>query len=287
MPHLRCDIDATDCGSADRIFECSCIIDPSPINRQTDSVKSKDEKAMPRYQLVAQALREDLANGTYKVGSLLPTELEICKRFRVSRHTAREAVRRLGDAGLVSRRAGIGTTIKAKSVGTRYTASISDPAELMAFTRRTRLDLIAFDRREIKGRLAEMLPNAVGQHWPRFIVRRFVADVDDPIGYAEILVHPDFEAIRAQIHKPGATVYRLIEKMRGEPMAELRQEISCIAMPGKIASLLGTRPGAPALRVVRSYLDQEGKLLSIAVNTYPQDRFTLTTRWRLDGSLGP
>lgn len=244
----------------------------------------KSTNAIPRYQAVAQALMGDLEQGKFKVGALLPTEMEICARFGISRHTAREAIRRLSEAGLVSRRAGIGTTVKAQTVSARYTASVSDPGELIAFTRQTRLDLLAFDRVEITGELAEILPQAVGQRWPRFKLRRFVADSDEPIGYAEIIVHPDFESIREQIHKPGVTVYGLIAALRGKPATELEQEISCIALPTKIASLLGVRAGTPALRVLRYYLGEHGSLLSVAINTYPRDRFKLTTRWRLDGS---
>jgi DNA-binding GntR family transcriptional regulator len=243
----------------------------------------KNAAALPRYQVVAQALMRDLEKGKFKIGSLLPTEMEICERFGISRHTAREAIRRLTDAGLVTRRAGIGTTIQAQAVSARYTASVSDPGELIAFTRKTRLDLLAFDRAEIQGELAEIIPQAVGQRWPRFTLRRFVEDSDVPIAYAEIIVHPDFEAIREKIHKPGVTVYRLIEELRGRPAVELKQDISCIALPKKMASMLGASAGTPALRVLRYYLGEDESLLSVAINTYPRDRFKITTRWRLGG----
>ncbi len=246
-------------------------------------MKSTEAPSTPRYQAVAQALMRDLEKGKFKVGTLFPTEMEICERFGISRHTAREAIRRLTDAGLVTRRAGIGTTVKAQAVQARYSASVSDPGELIAFTHQTRVDLLAFDRTEIKGELAEILPDAVGQTWPRFKLRRFVADSDEPIAYAEILVQPQFEAIREKIHQPGATVYGLIEELRGAPAAELMQEISCIALPRPIATLLGARAGTPALRVLRYYLGEHDELLSVAINTYPRERFKLRTRWRLDG----
>lgn len=238
--------------------------------------------ATPRYQEVAQALMQDLERGRFKVGSLLPTEMEICERFGISRHTAREAIRRLTDAGLVSRRAGVGTTVKAQAVGSRYTASVSDPSELISFTRQTRMDLLGFDRAEITGELAEILPEGAGQHWPRFTLRRYVQDADKPINYAEIIVHPDFEAIREKIHQPGAVVYKLIEELQGERVVEMRQEISCIALPARIGKLLDARAGTPALRVLRYYLGEKQRFLSVSINTYPRDRFKLTTSWRLD-----
>lgn len=244
--------------------------------------KSPIAHTPPRYLVVAQALMRDIEQGKYKVGSMLPTEMEICERFGISRYTAREAIRRLTDVGLVSRRAGIGTTIKAQTASSRYIASISDPTELFAFTRQTRLEVLSDDLIKITGEWARILPEAQGQIWPCFTALRYMEGSDDPIAHTRILVHPAYADIRDRIHQPGATVYRLIEDMHGEHIAELKQDIGCISLPKGIATLLNARTGSPALRVLRYYLGSHENLLSVAVNTYPQDRFTLTTRWRLD-----
>ena len=54
-----------------------------------------------RYSTVAKDLMEGIASGRYPVGSLLPTEFELCDLYDVSRHTVRgqqlaEAERVLG-----------------------------------------------------------------------------------------------------------------------------------------------------------------------------------------------
>jgi DNA-binding GntR family transcriptional regulator len=77
-------------------------------------------------------------------------------------------------------------------------------------------------------------------------------------------------------------VYRLIEDLHGERIRELKQEISCVAIDKPIAKLLGAKAGSPALYVLRYYIGKGGALLSVSINIYPQDRFKLTTRWRLD-----
>ena len=60
--------------------------------------------SQPRYVLLAQALMKDIAQGVYPVGSLLPTEYGLCTQFGLSRHTVREAIRRLQERGLVTRK---------------------------------------------------------------------------------------------------------------------------------------------------------------------------------------
>ena len=64
--------------------------------------------SQPRYRQLADALRADIASGRYPVGGQLPPEFELCEIYDVSRHTARDALRLLFEAGLVERRRGVG-----------------------------------------------------------------------------------------------------------------------------------------------------------------------------------
>jgi GntR family transcriptional regulator len=191
-------------------------------------------------------------------------------------------VRELSNLGMVTPRAGVGTTVNSRTVNSRYTASISDPTELFAFTSQTKVKLLLEDKVRITGDWLKVLPHGQGQTWPRFISLRYAAGHAEPICYTETLVQPAYEGIRGRIHKPGQTVYKLIEELRGEKVNALKQEITCVALPKKIAELLHAKTGAPALRVLRYYLAADDSLLSVAINTYPQDRFRLATYWKLN-----
>ena len=84
-----------------------------------------------RYIQVARALRKDIIDGVYPVGSQLPTEYELCERFSVSRYTVREALRRLREDNLVSSRPRTGTLVVPRSTSDSYDVmSIND---LVAF----------------------------------------------------------------------------------------------------------------------------------------------------------
>src|SRR3954449_12369838 len=65
----------------------------------------------PRYAAVANDLIARMQNGEFPVGSVLPPELELAAGYGVSRHTMREALRRLDQAGLLSRRRRAGTQV--------------------------------------------------------------------------------------------------------------------------------------------------------------------------------
>ncbi|VWX62438.1 conserved hypothetical protein [Burkholderiales bacterium 8X] len=238
--------------------------------------------AGPRYQMVADALIGDIERGRYGIGDMLPPEVEIAEHYGVSRYTAREAIRKLTDMGLITRRAGIGTTVKSASTQSRYMATISDIADLVHYTKQTQLKILSEEWVRIEGELADILSEARGQRWLKFSTLRYPAGSEQPISYTEMLVHPAYERIRERIHEAGVTIYRLIEDLHGEKVSEVRQEISCIAIGKKVGSLLGARAGSPALYVLRYYLGKGDALMSVSINIYPQNRFKLSTRWRLD-----
>jgi DNA-binding LacI/PurR family transcriptional regulator len=69
--------------------------------------------AEPKYRQVYAALRREIQSGALKRGDRLPSEAELVRKFGASRITVGRAVRELQNAGLVDRKAGSGTFVKA------------------------------------------------------------------------------------------------------------------------------------------------------------------------------
>jgi DNA-binding LacI/PurR family transcriptional regulator len=67
----------------------------------------------PKYQVVLDALRHDIAAGRYHGGQKLPSEAALVQRFGVSRITAGRALSELARQGLIDRVAGSGTYLRA------------------------------------------------------------------------------------------------------------------------------------------------------------------------------
>lgn len=63
-------------------------------------------------EIAEQSLRQAIAQGTFRPGTQLPTEAELCQMLGVSRTVVREALRVLEDDGLVARRHGVGTFVR-------------------------------------------------------------------------------------------------------------------------------------------------------------------------------
>ncbi|MEM6565638.1 MAG: phosphonate metabolism transcriptional regulator PhnF [Pseudomonadota bacterium] len=67
----------------------------------------------PIWRAIADALRNDLAEGRYAPGDKLPTEAALADRFGVNRHTVRHGISALVDQGLIRTRRGAGAFVAA------------------------------------------------------------------------------------------------------------------------------------------------------------------------------
>ena len=92
-------------------------------------------KSHPKHRQVYEALSQDIQSGRLKGGDRLPSEADLVGLFGVSRITAGRAVRDLQSAGLVERRAGSGTYVKAARVtqGLSFGLLIPDLGETEVF----------------------------------------------------------------------------------------------------------------------------------------------------------
>jgi GntR family transcriptional regulator len=75
-------------------------------------LKSAKSKRKTLTQIAHQELRQAIIGDTFRPGSQLPTEAELCEMLGVSRTVVREALRVLEDDGLVARRHGVGTFVR-------------------------------------------------------------------------------------------------------------------------------------------------------------------------------
>ena len=72
---------------------------------------------MYKYEIIAEDIQTKILSGFYKPDEKLPQELELCKQYNASRITIREAMEHLVHNGLITKRRGSGTFVKAISGG--------------------------------------------------------------------------------------------------------------------------------------------------------------------------
>lgn len=234
-----------------------------------------------RYAVLTKSLLEGITNGGYPVGSMLPTELELCEQFGVSRTTVREAIRRLRDMGLVSRKAGIGTHVRAQYSAPRYVHSIESISDIFRHSKATAKPVLLGHASTVAAKDEEELRDYVpAQHWVRFEFMRSLAGKDVPMVHVRAYMQPAYESIIKLIPTRRDPVYTLIQREHGDTVVEVLQEFKAALIPAQQARILKVKAGSAGLYVVRHYIGEADRLILLTLSMYPSDRFSYAMRLR-------
>ena len=246
------------------------------MESESVSIKSGGKSAAPGaalYVQVASALREEIVNGVYPVGSLLPTEGELCKRFSVSRYTVREALRLLREDRLVSSRQGSGTMVvppRSEDSDIQQVMSIND---LVAVVSGTRFAIDGISMVSVDSKIAARTGLAAGEQWLNVHGYRRSEESDAPACRAEYFINRKFAAVGRLLQRHQGPIFPLIEDLFGVVIAEVQQQISATLLAGGPAAALGMKEGSAALEVRRVYKTAEGEIVQVTINTHPASLF--------------
>ena len=228
----------------------------------------------PLYRRLVDALRQDIANGIPAVGERLPTEDELCRRFGVSRHTIREALRALREEGLIASRQGAGTTVVRRTARPLYTYSVSSIEELLQYAAEARYEVGKSGIVVADQALADRLGCGAGQRWLRVEGFRYTAGAADPICWTEVFVRADYAGIGLMIGRRSGTIYSWIEELYGVRVGSVEQVLSTEPLPEAIAATLRAEAGSLGVAIRRAYRLTDGELVEVAFNLHPADRFS-------------
>lgn len=66
---------------------------------------------IPLYHQLAEKVREEIEDGKWPINTLIPSEIELCRQYEISRGTVRQAISELIKSSLVYRKQGQGTFV--------------------------------------------------------------------------------------------------------------------------------------------------------------------------------
>jgi GntR family transcriptional regulator len=226
-----------------------------------------------RYERVAEALIADIRTRKIGVGDTLPGELELTERFAVSRHTVREALRRLEELGLIDRQQGVGTVVRSRQPVQTYVQSVRSPAELLQYPAESKLIVVGTGEIRASRRLARQLGCTTGSRWFRISCVRRLRESRVPICWVDVYVLPDFASI-ADVVGRRQPVYEAIEQRFGQQVAAVDIDIRAGLVADEIAGPLDVPAGTPSLTVIRRYVGPDRRLFEVSVSEHPADRYT-------------
>lgn len=96
-----------------KIFKKEVLI----LHYQTPSLMSEISARLPHYQFLYETLRQQLHNGVYEIGSLLPSEKELQVAYNLTQPTIRQALSMLAEEGYIKKYQGKGSVVQPLPIG--------------------------------------------------------------------------------------------------------------------------------------------------------------------------
>lgn len=235
---------------------------------------------MPLWAQVLEDLRRRLDSDEFS--TRFPTDAELMAEYSVSRHTVRDAVRRLQDEGLLSRERGRGTFVRAHAVeqswGPGVAYSVFRSVESQGFEQRSEV----LDLAEVTDpAVAERLGLAAGEGLIRLERTRLIDGrplahdvVWLPAGLARPLLHVDFT---------HTALYDELAARCGVRPTSGKEWVHAITPDERRRRLLDLPPGHAVFAMERiSY--RGDRAVEWRETTVRGDRYTLVASWSPAGA---
>jgi GntR family transcriptional regulator len=240
-----------------------------------------DLEYLPQYRRIEQALRERLAS--LRPGQRLPSDAELCAEFGVSRMTARHAMQRLAEEGLVAREPGRGSFVAQPPAHRRANRLMTFTQEMRRRGLRPSSRILDRSVRAATAREATALDLRPGD--PVVHLRRLRAADDQPIAIeTTVLVGACADVVLAADLEHGSLHAALVAA--GFNLRRGSGTITAEAATDDDAELLGLSRGAPLLVERRVIVDVHGRPIESTESRYPATRYALDVRFEVDDSGG-
>lgn len=225
---------------------------------------------LPRYRRIERDLRARIAQ--MRPGDPLPSDTELCAEFGVSRMTARNAMQRLAEDGLVERLPGRGSFVAEPPTHRRANRLMTFTSEMERQGRVPTSRVVGREIRPASSAQASSLQLRRGE--PVVLLTRVRCADSEPVAIERaVLVGAVAPAVMAADLGSGSLHATLAAA--GHRLRRGRATITAEAAAADDARLLGVGLGSPMLVERRVIVDATGRPLEATESRYPADRYAL------------
>ena len=232
----------------------------------------------PRYSVIADEVTRAIEDGQYPVGTLLPSEAQLRAQYDVSHHTVRDAMRKLQELRLVIPERGRGTRVVSRSVTSRYVHSLDAIPDLGELARETHIKVLR--RMRIRRHQAERALPDHSEDW--FLIEAVRSTAVHPLVWKQVYIDARYAKAALKVGSSNTPIYRLIERLYGEKLVTVRQEVAATPINDAVAAALKVERGSPGLLIEREYVGEFGRVFEVTKSIYPAGRFRYSSELHLD-----
>ncbi|MGO4333188.1 GntR family transcriptional regulator [Cupriavidus sp. 2TAF22] len=204
----------------------------------------------PLYQQIKALITQSLQSGEWKPGDMIPSEMDLAARYKVSQGTVRKAIDELAAENLVARRQGKGTFVTTHhedGVKFRFLRLVPDEGE----PHYGASQVLECKRLRAPAEIARLLDIRTGDSVVQ--IRRVLFFSGEATVLDEIwLLGTNFKGLTAEkLTEWKGPMYALFEAEFGTRMIRASEKIRAVSADAATAALLSVEAGAPLLSVER------------------------------------
>jgi len=233
----------------------------------------REDFPTPLYYQIYIVLRDKIMAGDISMGASVPSENELARDFRVSRITARRALKELADDELVQRQRGKGTFVtynRSSSVARNDMDGLLE--DLLMIVIKTKVKILAFDYIPASREIAKALQIPHGTKVQHTIRTRHKNK--KPFSYVEAYIPEEIGRLFKKSDIKNQPLLALIEKT-GVNIASASQIITAVLADIEIATQLDVKVGTALLKVERTVYDADGRPVEFINVFYRPDNYQI------------
>lgn len=234
------------------------------------------DKPLPLYHQLKQHVLKEIEAGTWPIGFVIPSELDLAQRFDVSRATVRQALLELVQAGHLRRVQGKGTIVtkpaepKVEPIGALTSFSENMRAAGIEPSRKT----LTAEWRRPPLEVVDLMPGTADRAY--YVERLLIAD-GIPLGiqrawYPEAFVVPA-ESLFTREELDRRSIYDILQTHCGAVLDSAEETLDVLMPTEADADLLSLNPDSPIMLVHRNTFDTERRLIESVRLYYRSDRY--------------
>lgn len=234
------------------------------------------QSAVPLYYQIQQHLLQQIRSGRFKPGKPLPSEEVISKRLRVSRMTARQALKALCSLGVAYSQRGKGTFVSELKLEKNFQQVLSFSEEMEARGSRPHSKLISSEVVVAGEEAAEALRVTPEDKVIR-IRRVRVADAR-PMGLETTCLPQRMCPDLLERFDPRTSLYRTLSQVYGIHLVQADEVVEAGLANAEEARLLQIQKGSPVFLFTRTAYIEGGQAVEYVKSTFRGDRYKITNR---------
>ncbi len=230
----------------------------------------------PLYRWLAATVREDIAQGVYKPGDMLPTEHELRQRYDLSSTTVVRAVNDLAREGWVYRKAGKGTFVKRDKLEENLVRLKSFIEEMQSHNITPRFKLIRGEPVVPPSDIAQAFKLKPTEKL--YLVQRTYLAQGEPLAIASGYWTIEIGEKLAQHNLSTAYLYDIVEHELHIPIIEAEESIGAAMADKLVARELEVPQRTPVLARRRLTYTTEMRPIEHTTTFYRADRYEYKIR---------